>query len=211
MQQTHGFFYVACDPIGNDGLRFADGLLNRFAFGLFGWLEYIVDYRLLRCTAVARMINANAQSPKIGRAEFRLRVFQAVVTAGGTADFHFCRACGNVQFIVQHEDVFGQDFVKIGQCGNGSTRAIHIRHRFEQPNIGVGDACASGQAVKLRLRAQGCAVFTRDVIEQPPARVVPRVLVFRSVIAQSDDEFGGICHDGESLKSKQPTANGGLP
>ncbi len=99
----------------------------------------------------------------------------------------------------------------MGQGGDGLSRAVHVGHRFEQPNVGAGDAHAPRQTVKFRLRVQCRAVLTSDAIEQPPTGVVPCVLVFRSVIAQSDDEFGGVCHDDESLKNKQPTANGGLP
>ncbi len=96
VQQAHGFFRVARDPVGNDGLGFADGLLNCFALSLLGRFEHIIDHGLLRRAAVARVVNADAQSPKIGCAELGLRVFQAVVTTGGAADFHFGRTCGDV-------------------------------------------------------------------------------------------------------------------
>ena len=100
VQQTHGFFRIARDPIGNDGLRFADGLVYGVALCLFGWLEHIVHHGLLRRATVARMIDADAQTPKIGCAEFGLRVFQAIVSAGRATDFHFRRADGDVEFVV---------------------------------------------------------------------------------------------------------------
>ena len=113
------------------------------------------------------MINANAQSPK-SACRVSLACLSGCCDRRWNRRFSFCRACGNVQFIVQHEDVFGQDFVKLANAAMAKPeRFIYVIGLSSQTSVLAMRARPA--AVKFDCALGGRAVFTRDVIEQPPA------------------------------------------
>ena len=62
----------------------------------------------------AGVANAEAQAPEIRRTEFGLNVFQTIVTAIAAALFEADATRWQVEFVVNDENFFGRDFVKIG-------------------------------------------------------------------------------------------------
>lgn len=84
------------------------------------------------------MADAEAQAVIVCRAEFCLNVFQAVVSTVAAAEFEFDPSAGNVEFVVDDEDFFGFDFIKLRKGGNCLSGTVHERGRLEQPDIAVG-------------------------------------------------------------------------
>ena len=46
-------------------------------------------------------------------------------------------AGGNVEFIVDHEQLLGFDFVLAAKLGDGAARGIHVRLRLDQHNLAL--------------------------------------------------------------------------
>ena len=71
------------------------------------------------------MADTDAQTPEIGGGETRLNVAQAVVTRVATSLFHLYATGRQVEFVMHHEDLIGQNFVERGQRLHRLAGTVH--------------------------------------------------------------------------------------
>jgi len=75
--------------------------------------------------------NADADAQVFVGAQKFCDAFDAVVTGAGTTERHADMTFINVQIVVNHDDVFGCDFVFAHDGKDGLPRQVHIRKRFK--------------------------------------------------------------------------------
>ena len=90
-----------------DSTAMTPPLLLALVCGLVGrrFFQHPVGYFSLD----ARVPDANAQAPVIGRTELGMNIPQAVVPGMAAPALEFHLAGGDVQFIVRHQDFLGLD------------------------------------------------------------------------------------------------------
>ena len=112
--------------------------------------------------------------------------FQAIVTATTSALFDAKIANGQIEFIVNDEDIGTFDVIKLHTCNDTFTTQIHIRLRFEKDDRAPTLARCAKNTLKLRL-AQRNPMLGTVSIDDHKTRIMTRTIVFRSGIAQTDD------------------------
>lgn len=109
-----------------------------------------------------------------------------------------------IEFVVDDENFRWRNFVEICQSGHSLSRTVHESRRLQQPKF----AGASRLAEKLCLRREVDFHLRSQLVNEPEADIVACGFVFRSWIAQTDDEAGK-GHDVASEKAaggKMPAA-----
>ena len=114
VQETCCFFPFAGNDVGYGLQGFGNGIVNLSAVFRTGFVQDIADDEV----AVARVVDTEAQAVIVGRTEPCLNVFQPVVSAVSAAEFELNPAARNVEFVVDDEDFFGFDFIKLRKGGN---------------------------------------------------------------------------------------------
>src|SRR5258708_15542498 len=112
---------------------------------------------------------------------------QAIVAAmtAGLLEAH--GADGKVEFVMRHEDIRGQDLVEIAQLPDRQAAAIHISRRLQQHYLMAFDSDLCGLARIFSVVAKLAAMSARKQVHKPETRIVTGHLMFRSWIAQADD------------------------
>lgn len=142
VDDTCGGFDIAFEQVGQGFECALNGLINCNAVVERRFFEHPMDHVRL----VARVSNAQAQSPILIGAELCMNVPQTVVPGMATAEFEFGFARCNVQLVVDNQNFLGLDFEKIGQCGNRFAAQVHESLRRQQPHgltvqAGSGNTC----------------------------------------------------------------------
>ena len=115
VNQHGGFFHF---PVNQHGQRLqtaGQGVFNGRAVLLRGLLQHPIDH----FGFVTRVAHADAQAPVVGAAELGVNVAQTVVTGVAAAKFKFELARHDIELVMCHQNFFGLDLEKTGQCSNG--------------------------------------------------------------------------------------------
>jgi hypothetical protein len=153
-----------------------------------GRLEDIVDHLI----AIAGMADADAQAPELLGAEMGGDVLQAVVTTQAAAKFKAQLAGWNIQLVVNHQGLGGENAVKAGQGADRLTRAIHESLGQQQPNALLSPM--ADQAMKTGFERKRNAQPIGQAFAEPEPGVVPGVGVFPTRIAEADDQANAGLH-----------------
>ena len=84
-----------------------------------------------------RVADAGADAAEVAAAHLVDDGAQAVVTGVATAHLNTYVAGGNVELVVDYEQLLGLDLVLAAELGDGATRGIHIRLRLDQYNLAL--------------------------------------------------------------------------
>ena len=100
-------------------------------------------------------------------------------------------AGGNVELIVDDEQLLGLDLVLAAELGDGATRGIHIRLRLDQHDLALAtlflgivdvDECDLGAGLVFPVRDTG---LTGQLIDRLKAGVVAGLGIFLTRVAES--------------------------
>ena len=96
-------------------------------------LKYVVgDGHLAR-----RVADAGADTAKVATAHLVDDGAQAVVAGMAAANLDAHVASGNIELIVNHEQLFGLDLVLAAELGDGAARGVHVRLRLDQHDLAL--------------------------------------------------------------------------
>ena len=84
-----------------------------------------------------RVADAGADAAKVAAAHLVDDGAQAVVTGMAAAHLDAHVAGGNIELIVNHEQLFGLDLVLAAELGDGAARGVHVRLRLDQHNLAL--------------------------------------------------------------------------
>lgn len=110
-------------------------------------------------------------------------------------------ACGNVELIMNHEQLFGANLVLTAQLGNGTARGVHVRLRLDEHDLaltafffGIVDVDDGDKCARLVFPI-GDARLACERIDGTEAGVVASVLVLLARVAESCDhaDFHRLC------------------
>src|SRR5450432_2795319 len=118
----------------------------------------------------------------------RDRVPQAIVAAMAAPLLEAHRADGKVELVMRHEDFRGWDLVEVAQLSDRQAAAIHVGRGLQQHDLKSLDVDLRGLARIFSIVAKLPAVTARKQLHKPETRVMPGHLMFRSWIAQADDD-----------------------
>lgn len=105
------------------------------ALGLAGaqLLEHVVCHGHL----AGRVADTGADAAEVAAAHLVDDGAQAVVAGVATAYLDAYVAGGNVELIMDYEQLLGLDLVLAAELGDGATRGIHARLRLDQHNLAL--------------------------------------------------------------------------
>ena len=84
-----------------------------------------------------RVADAGADAAKVAAAHLVDDGAQAVVAGMAAAHLDAHVAGGNIELIVNHEQLFGLDLVLAAELGDGAARGVHVRLRLDQHNLAL--------------------------------------------------------------------------
>lgn len=150
-------------------------------------LEHIVCHGHL----AGRVADAGADATEVAAAHLVDDGAQAVVAGVATAHLNTYVAGGNVELIVDYEQLLGFDLVLAAELGDGATRGIHIRLRLDQHDLAL--AALFLGIVDIDERDLGaCLVFpvrdaglTGQLVDCLKAGVVAGLSIFLAWVAKS--------------------------
>ena len=99
------------------------------------------------------------------------------------AVLHFDRAGRQIQLVVHDQNFLGHNFVERCQRLHRAATGVHVRHRFQQPQVVAAHAQACCIAVKFLLRLQRYAFVRAQFIDPPKPRVVASLRILATGIA----------------------------
>lgn len=131
------------------------------------------------------MPNAQPQTPEVGAAKLGGDISHAIVAAVAATLLEPNLAWGNVEFVVDHENLLRGDLVKPRQRSNGGARVVHkglwaaqpyrlgarrcVYDHLTDPGLKLGFQRPRGRPSSLGALTQAaCKLF-----EQPKANVMP--------------------------------------
>src|SRR5258708_982867 len=91
---------------------------QRFVFGAWG-MQHVVDDLLFRELDLARMSDAEPQSPEPAVAQLRDDILEAVVARAAAAELELDAAGLQIELVVRHENFRQRDTIEAGDGGNG--------------------------------------------------------------------------------------------
>ena len=101
----------------------------------------------------------------------------------------------HVELIVRHQNLVRRNAVEARHRADRETAAIHEGLRHRDPAVArSGGACACHRRLKFRLIAKIDAKQLSQSLGEPEPRVVPRLCVVTTRIAESDYQPEWICH-----------------
>jgi len=96
--------------------------------------------------AIARMADADAQSPVVLRPEMRGDVLEAVVPPHAAAEFEAQLARRNIQFVVHDQDFGRRNAMKTGERADGLAGTVHEGLRQQHPDVSAAASCDAMKA-----------------------------------------------------------------
>src|SRR5262249_58750082 len=94
------------------------------------------------------MSDAEADAPVVG-AEMAIDAAQTVMTAGAPTLLHPQLAEGEVDLVMDDDDLLGSELVEVGGCGYGLAGQIHVGLGLEYGDLFVGDGAVGNHPAKL--------------------------------------------------------------
>ena len=150
-------------------------------------LEHIVCHGHL----AGRVADAGADTAKVAAAHLVDDGAQAVVTGMASAHLDAHVTGGNVELVVNHEQLLGLDLVLAAELGDGSARGVHVRLRLDQHDLALAtlflgivdvDECDLGAGLVFPVRDTG---LTGQLIDRLKAGVVAGLGIFLTRVAKS--------------------------
>ena len=135
VQRHHRALHVAARDVGPRVERAVDRRVDARALVGARRLQHVVDDVLLRKQRIARMADADAKPPEVGRAERRLDVAQPVVARHAAAELHLRLTGLEIELVVNDEDLVGRDAEKARERADRAAGLIHVRRRLDEANI----------------------------------------------------------------------------
>ena len=120
--------------------------------------------------------------------------FHAIVAAGAPFFAQAQRAQGQIQLVVDDEDVSGRHFVVVGQWANGAAAVVHEGLGLDEDDRFVGDTAVARQRFILHLSHRN-AVLRRQSINGHKPHVMPVLLIFSPRIAQANNHKTRFIHN----------------
>ncbi len=185
MKLHHRRFELAFEQLRQHRLRLLHGLLDQLQLGLRRLTQHEADHRV----PVARMADAQAQTPEVGRAQMSDEIAQAVVPGVTAAQFELGLTRRQIEFVMRHQNVLRRDFVEAGERADGLAGSVHIGAGLEQPKLMPLQTHPGDIAEKTALGLEADARGGGDLIDQPEAGVVAIEGVFLPGIAQADEKL----------------------
>ena len=121
MQILHRAFRIANCEKFPDGERTLNGHFNRILFIATWPLQYPIGDGLMRAQRIARVPDADADTPIVTSAQLRLNIAQTIVPGVTTAEFEFNIASVEIKLVVCDENFGRCDSVEIGHGGDAVT------------------------------------------------------------------------------------------
>lgn len=84
-----------------------------------------------------RVADAGADAAEVAAAHLVDDGAQAVVASMAAAHLNAYVASGNIELVVDHEQLLGLDLVLAAELGDGPARGIHVRLRLDQYNLAL--------------------------------------------------------------------------
>lgn len=150
-------------------------------------LEHVVGDSHL----AGRVADAGADAAKVAAAHLVDDGAQAVVAGVAAAHLDAHVAGGNVELIVDYEQLLGLDFVLAAKLGDGAARGVHVRLRLDQHNLALAalflwivdvDERDLGAGLVFPVRDAG---LTRQLVDRLKACVVAGLGILIARVAKS--------------------------
>ena len=109
------------------------GVLEILGFAGAQLLEHVVCHGHL----AGRVADAGADTAKVAAAHLVDDGAQAVVTGMASAHLNTHVAGGNIELVVDDEQLLGLDLVLAAELGDGPARGVHVRLRLDQYNLAL--------------------------------------------------------------------------
>ena len=111
--------------------------------GLLEVVEHMAQYS----APVARMADAETHPPVI-LAEQRVDAAQAVVAGGAAALLDAHLTGGEIEFVVEHEDVGRRDLVEARRRADRTAGFVHVCQWFQRQRLAAADPASGHRTVK---------------------------------------------------------------
>ena len=189
MQILHGAFSIACRQKFPDGECALNRQFDRVLLVKTRALQDPIGDRLTDILRVSGMSDADTHSPVLTGAELRLNIAQTIVPRMTAAKFKFDVTGVEIKLIVRDENFGRRNGVEIRYGSDALARKVHVLLRLENPYFTRSTTSARNQSAEFFVAGKTATDFMRHILREPKPCVMPGAFVFRSGIAQSDDEF----------------------
>ena len=102
--------------------------------------------------------------------------------------FSFATPGGEIELVVDHQDLFGLDLEEAGEHLHRPAARVHEALRQEQPGAALVLDAAPTSAWYFGSLRSATPLGRGEALDQPEARVVARALVLLARVAEADDE-----------------------
>ena len=137
-----------------------------------------------------RVADAGADAAEVAAAHLVDDGAQAVVTGVAAAHLNADVAGGNVELVVNHEQLLGLDLVLAAELGDGPARGVHVRLRLDQYNLalavlflGIVDVDERDLGARLVFPVRD-AGLTGQLVDRLKAGVVAGLGIFLARVAK---------------------------
>lgn len=134
------------------------------------------------------MTRTDTEAPEIRHGEFLRDVLQSVVTGIAAALLQLHASGQEIELIMDDKDFLGLNVVVLGESLYGGAGPVHVGRRLHQPDIVMIQFDAGHIGAELLFFRKVSVRTAGEFIGEHKARVVARAIVFRSDIAETDNE-----------------------
>ncbi len=141
--------------------------------------------------------DTEADTCEVLGAQFFNNIRNTIVTSGAGRIGEFVGTRGDIEIIVEDDDVFRLEFVEMYELTNSGAGSIHERRWFHEEYLVFSDcSLANFRRHFLVMLKRTAAPFFLERVQAEEAGIVSRVCVVVAGVAESDDEF----HSGKVRK-----------
>ena len=161
------------EPLAGDLFDGVRGIRYQVGKGLLLVAREVFEHEIRCRLASGRAADSDAHAHEIGARDGSGDVANAVVAPVAPARLELDRVEGDVEFVVQHDQVRRVELVEAQQRRDGAARQVHerVRLRQDEPRAGAAEAPLGDGRVRL-LALERCADSARQFVEGHLAHVV---------------------------------------
>ena len=140
---------------------------------------------------VVWVVDTDAQAVKIPLAQGAHDISQAIVTGMAAACFKARLPWGQVQFVMNDQDLVGIDTEIVGQTGDRLAAAVHISGWFQEADFFAVQVQFANRAVMAGFNSEWLMMLLGKFVDKPKSGIVTGLLVIGAWISEAHDEPDG--------------------